>query len=92
MLTQEQAVEIQVLKRQGRSIRQIAQEMGMSRNTVRRYLREASAVRYGPRAARPCKLDPHKAFLQEVRQAKPGEGGWCDEVIDISKPSIDTRR
>jgi transposase len=46
--------------------------MGMSRNTVRRYLREASAVRYGPRAPRRCKLDPHKAFLQKrIAQAKP---------------------
>ena len=72
MLTQEQAVEIQVLRKQGRSIRQIAREMGMSRNTVRRYLREASAVRYGPRVGRPCKLDPHKRFLQErIAQAKP---------------------
>jgi transposase len=72
MLTQEQSVEIQVLKKQGRSIRQIAREMGMSRNTVRRYLREGREIRYGPRAPRPCKLDPHKVFLQErIAQAKP---------------------
>ncbi|AMN46457.1 hypothetical protein ACG33_04950 [Steroidobacter denitrificans] len=37
MLTQEQVVEIQVLGRQGRSIRQIARQTGLSRNTVRRY-------------------------------------------------------
>lgn len=72
MLTQEQAVEMWVLKKQGRSIRQIAREMGMARNTVRRYLREQRTVRYGPRQPRPGKLDPYKAFLQErIGQARP---------------------
>jgi transposase len=72
MLTQEQAVEIQVLKRQGRSIRQIVRETGLSRNTVRRYLREQRKASYGPRVARPCKLDAHKAYLQErIAQARP---------------------
>jgi transposase len=72
MLTQEQAVEIWVLKKQGRSIRQIAREMGMARNTVRRYLREQRTTRYGPRNPRPCKLDAYKGFLHErVEQARP---------------------
>ncbi|WP_157365482.1 helix-turn-helix domain-containing protein, partial [Zooshikella ganghwensis] len=35
MLTQELAVEIHVLKRQGMSIRRISRELGLSRNTVR---------------------------------------------------------
>ena len=60
-------MEIQVLKKQGRSIRQIARETGLSRNTVRRYLRERRAMGYGPREARPCKLDRYKAFLQDWR-------------------------
>lgn len=65
-------MEVQVLKRQGRSIRQIAKEMELSRNTVRRYLREQPAVKYGPREARPCKLDPHKAHLKlRIEQARP---------------------
>jgi transposase len=72
MLTQEQSVEIQVLNKQGRSIRQIARETGLSRNTVRRCLREGKPLRYGPREPRPCKLDPYKRFLQErLTQAKP---------------------
>lgn len=72
MLTQEQAVEISVLKKQGRSIRQIAREMGMARNTVRRYLREQRSARYGPRRPRPCKLDPYKGFVQKrIEQARP---------------------
>ena len=65
-------MEVQVLKRQGRSIRQIAKEMELSRNTVRRYLRERPAVKYGPREARPCKLDSHKAHLKlRIEQARP---------------------
>ena len=71
MLTQEQAVEIRVLTRQGRSIRQIMRETGLSRNTVRKYLR-GSEVRYGPREPRACKLDPFKDYLlQRIEQARP---------------------
>jgi transposase len=72
MLTQEQAVEVRVLHRQGQSVRSIAKELGCARNTVRRYLREADAARYGPRAPRRCKLDPYKAYvLERVSAAKP---------------------
>ncbi|ENL7954876.1 helix-turn-helix domain-containing protein, partial [Klebsiella variicola] len=49
MLTQEQTVEIRVLARQGHSIRHIARTLGVSRNTVRRYLRDPSVARYQPR-------------------------------------------
>lgn len=43
MLTQEEAVEVRVMARQGKGIREIARELGVSRNTVRRYLRGAQA-------------------------------------------------
>ena len=36
----ETVVEIKVLARQGKSIKAIARELGVSRNTVRRYLRD----------------------------------------------------
>jgi DNA-binding NarL/FixJ family response regulator len=39
MLVAEEAVEIRVLSRQGRSIRDIARMLKVSRNTVRRYIR-----------------------------------------------------
>jgi transposase len=72
MLTQEQAVEIRVMARRGEGVRAIARQLGCSRNTVRRYLREADARRYGPRAPRPCKLDPYKDYLrQRIEQARP---------------------
>jgi transposase len=38
MLVAEEAVEIRVLSRQGKSIREIARMLEVSRNTVRRYV------------------------------------------------------
>ncbi len=71
MLVAEEAVEIRVLRRQGKSIREIARMVGVSRNTVRRYLRSAGLPRY-EREARPSKLDPFKQYLDErVKAAAP---------------------
>jgi len=72
MLTQEQAVEIRVLRRQGMGIRAIAKELGLSRRTVRRYLRNPGAQRYGPREPRPTKLGPYISYvLSRVEAARP---------------------
>ncbi|AAZ37900.1 transposition helper protein, truncated [Pseudomonas savastanoi pv. phaseolicola 1448A] len=43
-MTQEQSVEIKVLARQGHGIKFIARELGISRNTVRKYLRKARSL------------------------------------------------
>ena len=60
------------MARRGESVRSIARELGCSRYTVRRYLRDEEAGHYGPRATRPCKLDGYKAYLQErIDQARP---------------------
>lgn len=59
-------MEIKVMARRGQSIRQIARELRISRNTVRRHLREPEeAVQYGPRAARQTKLEPYWPYLAE---------------------------
>ncbi|MBI2740494.1 MAG: IS21 family transposase [Rhodospirillales bacterium] len=72
MLSQEQAVEIRVLARRGSGIREIARQLGCSRNTVRRYLRCERIGRYGPRAPRTTRLDEYKDYLTErVAQARP---------------------
>jgi transposase len=72
MLTQEQTVEIRVMARRGVPVKAIARELGCSRNTVRRYLRDATAQRYKKRPVRASKLDAHKEYLSaRVLQAKP---------------------
>ena len=63
MLTQEEAVEAKVLARQGKGVREIARDLGLSRNTVRRYLRGAQA-RYTPRPAKPTKLAPFEEYVR----------------------------
>lgn len=80
MLTQEQAVEIRVLKRQGWSLRAIARETGLSRVTVRRHLEDPErALRYGPREPRLTKLGPHTGYLRErIEAARPG---WIPAVV-----------
>ena len=40
MLVGEMAMEIQLLAKRGKGMRAIAREIGVSRNTVRRYLRD----------------------------------------------------
>jgi transposase len=72
MLTQEQAVEIRVMARRGEGLRAIARQVGCSRNTVRRYLRDEEARRYAARDPRPCKLDDYKGYLvARIEQARP---------------------
>lgn len=79
MLTQEQAVEIRVMARRGIGIRQIARELGCSRNTVRRYVEDAQAARYGPRPARRTKLEPFEPYVRErIEAAKPR---WIPAVV-----------
>lgn len=74
MLTQEQFVEIHVLHRQGKSIREIARDLGLSRNTVRKHLKRAvdDQPTYKPRPERASLLDPYRAYLGErVKAAHP---------------------
>lgn len=60
------------MARRGEGVREIARQLGCSRNTVRRYLRDEAAGHYGPRGPRACKLDPFRDYLRErVAQAKP---------------------
>ena len=65
MVGVEGALEIRVLHRHGKSIREIARETGVARNTVRRYLRDEEAARYKPRPARSTKLAPFRVHVAE---------------------------
>ena len=56
MLVGEMALAIRLLAKRGKGLRAIAREVGVSRNTVRRYLRDGDADRYRPRPQRSGKL------------------------------------
>lgn len=72
MLGLEGFVDIRVLHRQGKSIRAIARELGVSRNTVRKYLRVDQPPAFNPCPTRPSKLDPFRVYLQgRVAAAHP---------------------
>lgn len=62
-------MQIHVLKAQGLSLRKIARHLGVSRNTVARYLASQDVPRYKQREPRPTKLDPFHAYIVERMQA-----------------------
>jgi transposase len=65
-------MEIRILHKQGHSIRAIARQLGVSRNTVRQYLRDDAEPRFKGRAERASKLDSFKAHLdQRIAAARP---------------------
>lgn len=53
------------LKGKGQSIRGIARELGISRNTVRKYLRASEIPKAKPRPRRGSKLDSYKEYVEE---------------------------
>ncbi|CAH9068235.1 hypothetical protein PSECIP111951_04080 [Pseudoalteromonas holothuriae] len=62
-------MDIHVLHQQEHSIRSISRQLSIARTTVRCYLRNiARTPNYGPRSARPSKLDPlNLTFENELR-------------------------
>lgn len=65
-------MERRVMARRGEGCAEIAKQLGCSRNTVRCYLRDEDAQRYGPRAPHSTKLEPHHPYLRErIELARP---------------------
>ena len=72
VITKEVFVEIQLLKKHGFSLRQIAAEVGCAVNTVRRQLAETGVPTYVRRVLRPTKLAPYEGYLRARQEsAKP---------------------
>ncbi len=71
MIRQEEWMDVKLMHRQGASVRRIARETGLSRVTVRRVLAGAAPKPYGPRKARPKKLDPFLTRLGELAEERP---------------------
>jgi transposase len=49
----------------GKPVRAIAKELGLARNTVRKYLRNAAGARVSHRQPKPSKLNPFKRQIRE---------------------------
>jgi transposase len=57
--------QIYELHGQGLSVRRIAQILGLSRNSVRKYLRSPGIPQPKPRAPRKSKLDPYASYVRQ---------------------------
>jgi transposase len=73
LIPNEVYVEIQVLKRQGFSLRKIAAEVGCAINTVRSHLVRGEAPKYERKVKRQSKLGPHEAYLRARQEAATPE-------------------
>ena len=63
MLKGEMIKELYEMKGEGQSIRGIARELGISRNSVRKYLRASELPQPKPRPLRGSKLDPYAEYV-----------------------------
>lgn len=78
MLRGRDVQDIEELKRQGLSIRAIGRLTGYDRKTIRKYLIQPESMpAYGPRPAKPSKLDAFKPYLDERLKA----GVWNAQVL-----------
>ena len=81
MLKVGEVKEIYEMKGAGRSVRGIAGELGIARNTVRRYLKSPEAIRAKPRPQRASKLGPFTGTpttdTSTVASTKGWRTAWC---------------
>lgn len=72
MINLEEKMTIQILYQQGMSKKRIARKLGISINTVRKYLRPNQSLNYRTRSPKPMKLDPYRDYiLKRLEAAKP---------------------
>jgi len=65
-------VTISILNKQGIPIKAIARELGISKNTVKQYLKQSGKPVYSTRPQRPSKWDPFKPYLKRrIEDAAP---------------------
>lgn len=63
---------IQIMHKQGYGKKRIARELGVSINTVRKYLEARDKPHYKQRPIKPMKLDPYCAYIKNrLEQAQP---------------------
>jgi transposase len=72
MINQETRMEIKILSKRGKSVRSIAKELHLSRNTVRRVLKDNGIDLQPRRKQKVSKLDPYSDYLtKRVLKASP---------------------
>ncbi len=73
MLKTQEQMDLLARKSRGESIRGLSRDTGLSRNTVRKYVRNAAPIaRRKPSAKRAEKLDPFKPYIvARLRAAAP---------------------
>ena len=87
MITFEIRMEIKVLHKRGMSIRAIARELGISRNTVRSHLKAKSEKpQYSPRPAPSSLLDEYRDSAMRIptksrRPLLPGKS-WSWAIVE----------
>lgn len=82
MLIEGDAVEIEVLLKQGFGVREVARRTGVSRNTVRRVRAEGADRRYA-RSRWPSKLDAYADYIRaRLAAAAPG---WIPATVMLSE-------
>lgn len=64
MIEWEQKMELHILYKQGKSLREISQQSGLSVNTIRKYLSLQGKPCYKKRSKVKQKLDPYKSYLR----------------------------
>ena len=72
-------VEIQLLKKHGMSLRQIAVEVGCAVNTVRRHLALESVPKYERKVKRETKLAAHETYLRDRQTA--AQPDWIPATV-----------
>lgn len=78
MITNEVYGEIEILRKQGLSLRRIALEVGCAVNTVRAHLAAPGLPRYERKAKRPTKLAAYETYLRERQAASKPKDCVCD--------------
>ncbi|AKS61230.1 helix-turn-helix family protein [Yersinia pestis 2944] len=94
MVTFETVMEIKILHKQGMSSRAIARELGISRNTVKRYLQAKSEPpKYTPRPAVASLLDEYRDYIrQPIPQCSSLQKSRQREIArEIQRPGISWR-
>jgi transposase len=83
MLGEIDVLELQIMYKQGNSIKKISRELGYSINTVRKYLGKVSRPQYKSRALKVSKLECYKPYLhQRIKEAHPN---WLPAVVLFSE-------